>query len=226
VTAVLSGTSADALRESLGRDALVLPPGVRLEEFPVREEPRRGPPVVLFSASLEDRRKRADLAVAMFGRVLAVHPEARLQLSGQGDPGWALADATPSVRAAVDIPGPGRPGEIPGRYRAATVTVLPAEHEAFGLALVESLASGTPVVATESGGMPEIAGNRAVGRVARADPESLAGAVLEAIVLAAGPETPRRCAREAIRWGWEETVGPAHEDLYRKMAGALLEAAR
>ena len=40
-------------------------------------------------------------------------------------------------------------------YREATVTVLPSEYEAFGLVLLESLAQGTPVVASRVGGIPE-----------------------------------------------------------------------
>jgi glycosyltransferase involved in cell wall biosynthesis len=40
-------------------------------------------------------------------------------------------------------------------YRGARLTVLPSEYEAFGLVLLESLAQGTPVVASRVGGIPE-----------------------------------------------------------------------
>ena len=40
-------------------------------------------------------------------------------------------------------------------YREARLTVLPSEYEAFGLVLLESLAAGTPVVASRVGGIPE-----------------------------------------------------------------------
>jgi glycosyltransferase involved in cell wall biosynthesis len=40
-------------------------------------------------------------------------------------------------------------------YREARLTVLPSEYEAFGLVLLESLAVGTPVVASRVGGIPE-----------------------------------------------------------------------
>lgn len=43
--------------------------------------------------------------------------------------------------------------ELPLLYRAADVTVVPSYHESFGLAAVESLACGTPVVATRAGGL-------------------------------------------------------------------------
>ena len=41
-------------------------------------------------------------------------------------------------------------------YSAADVTVVPSYHEIFGLAAVESLACGTPVVATRAGGLTTI----------------------------------------------------------------------
>ena len=43
--------------------------------------------------------------------------------------------------------------EMPLFYSAADVTVVPSYHESFGLAAVESLACGTPVVATRAGGL-------------------------------------------------------------------------
>jgi len=41
-------------------------------------------------------------------------------------------------------------------YRAAELLVLPSENEPFGRVLVEAMASGVPVVATRSGGVPEV----------------------------------------------------------------------
>jgi glycosyltransferase involved in cell wall biosynthesis len=96
--------------------------------------------------------------------------------------------------------------------------VLPSGWEAFGLVLVESLASGTPVVSTDAGGMREIVTDPAVGRlVPHRDHEALAAAIAQVAALAADPATPARCAAHARRWGWTEAVGPAHEALYRSI---------
>jgi glycosyltransferase involved in cell wall biosynthesis len=47
--------------------------------------------------------------------------------------------------------------DLPIAYQAADLTVMPSQSfEGFGLAIVESLASGTPVLCTPVGGMPEI----------------------------------------------------------------------
>jgi len=53
--------------------------------------------------------------------------------------------------------------ELPLLYSAADVTVMPSYHESFGLAAVESLACGTPVVATRAGGLTTIVRNGETG---------------------------------------------------------------
>src|SRR5439155_11944140 len=45
---------------------------------------------------------------------------------------------------------------LPLYYSAADVTVMPSSYESFGLVAVESLACGTPVVATRVGGLTSI----------------------------------------------------------------------
>jgi glycosyltransferase involved in cell wall biosynthesis len=222
VTVALSRASAVATEEAFGRQADVLPPGIRLDRFPPDPTPRRGPARILFSADAGDRRKRAQDALGALRLLLDRRPDARLQLSGAGRHAWAL-DAiggnTAAVVAATDELGLGDLDDVPARYRAATVTVLPSEGEAFGLALVESLASGTPAVCADVGGPPEIVDSPLVGRVARfGDVASLADALDEAIDLAADEATPARCAAHARRWGWLETVGPMHEAVYEAIA--------
>lgn len=220
-TATFSRASADALAESTGEIAVVLAPGVRLSQFPANIEPRTGPPTILFSATLADERKRVELAVAAFARLLELHPDARLVLSGQGDPARALAAAAgcgTHVVAAIDVLRPGGPEEMSARYRSATVTVLPGQHEAFGIVLIESLASGTPAVCTPDGGMPELI-HEAVGRVAQsATAADLGMALCQAVDLAAHPTTPKLCVERAARWDWDRVVGPAHEEVYEQLA--------
>lgn len=221
--AALSQASAESLRELFGRSADVLSPGVRIDEFPPDVAPRGGPPRILFSADAGDRRKGADALLGAFQRVLETRPDARLQVSSATDWRWALDDiAEPErsrIAASVDTLGAGDPAEVPGRYRDATVTVLPSHGEAFGMVLVESLASGTPVVCNADGGMPEIVSDPSIGRIAQAtDPEALSRAILETIVLAQQPGCAARCADHARRWDWETTIRAQHELLYERVA--------
>ena len=56
----------------------------------------------------------------------------------------------------VDFAGAVEQHRLPLYYRAADVTVMPSTYESFGLVAVESLACGTPVVASRVGGLTTI----------------------------------------------------------------------
>lgn len=211
----LSASAADALRHVGGRGAEILPPGVRLDHFSPRRE-RCPEPTLLFVSDASERRKGLDVAVAAFARLRRVRPTARLVLAGPGDPSWALSPY-PALRDAIDVIGVGEREELPSLYSSAWVTVLPSSEEAFGLVLVESLACGTPVVASDTGGIRGIV-TPEVGRLAPpGDAGALSGALAEALDLASAPGVVDRCRSRAATWGWEEHVGPAHEALYRRV---------
>lgn len=219
----LSASAASSVEMLTGTRPRVVPPGVRTDDFPLRDEPRTGPPRVLFPADADDPRKCLDVLLAAFAIVLDRHPDARLVLGGGGGTVNAFATLPPAthdrVRAATDDIGSGDLSDVPARYSAATVTVLPSVDEAFGLVLVESLATGTPVVATNAGGPAEIVTDERVGRLARPrDPQSFADAICAVIETAASPATPAACARHARDWDWEQSIGPLHESVYRGVA--------
>lgn len=215
----LSAASAAATKTAFGRDTGVLPPGVWLDRFPCAAEARSGPPRVLFNAFASNPEKGLSTLVVAFAMLLDREPGARLVLAGPGDPSAELSRLDDRVRSSVDALGPGRLEDVPRTYREATVTVLPSTNEAFGLVLVESLASGTPVVCAASGGMPEIVDDPGVGRVfPYGDAPALARALEETIGLAREDVTPERCRRHAARWGWAEAVGAMHERIYTTIA--------
>lgn len=218
VAAALSDSAAGGVEGLTGRRPHVLPPGVHTDRFEPRLQPRAGPPRLLFNAFAGDPRKRLRVLLQAMPRVLEQLPEARVVLGGGGDPGPELDALEPGVRrvvaAVVDDLGVGALDDVPARYREATVSVLPSVDEAFGLVLVESLACGTPVVCTRSGGMPEIVTGDDLGRVvAPDDPAALAQGVVEAVGLAAQEGTPARCRAAALPWDWA-AVGPRHELTY------------
>lgn len=225
----LSASAAAAVSGLSGRVPEVLAPGCRLDVFHPPADAGRapGPPVVLFPADASQPRKGLDLLLAAVPRLLAVHPDLELHLGGPGDPEWALGQVSdPAVRAAVRVLGVGPRDAVPDRYRAATVTVLPAWNEAFGLVLVESLACGTPAVCTAADGMREIVDAAVGGSFDRGDVGGLADALLAAIALARRQSTSARCVERARRFGWAESVGPRHEALYERVLAGKATAVR
>lgn len=222
VPAALSLSAAAGVEGLTGRRPLVLSPGVRTSDFCTRAAPPSGPPRLLFNGYAGDPRKRLLTLLQALPLVLEQLPDTRLALGGGGDATPALDTLDPGLRRAVsavlDDLGPGGLADVPERYRQATVSILPSVDEAFGLVLVESLACGTPVVCSRSGGMPEIVTDE-VGRTARPDdPADLARAVVEAVSLAAEPGLAARCAARARQWDWD-VAGPRHELAYAQARG-------
>jgi phosphatidylinositol alpha-mannosyltransferase len=210
VTTALSASAADATQDLAGHHLRVLPPGIRLDIFTPSTAPRLGPPRLLFPADASDPRKRLGVLIEAMPAVLGALPETRLCIAG---PGRLPAGGDPRVAAAIDVLGVGAVEEVAGRYRDATATVLPSVDEAFGLVLAESLACGTPVVGSDSGGIPEVVSTQTGLLVAPDRPSDLARAIIEVVSLAADPATPVRCAEHARQWGWD-SIGPRHLAAY------------
>jgi phosphatidylinositol alpha-mannosyltransferase len=221
VVTALSDACAEPLRRfAIAADPLILPGGVICADYEGPVE-RPAAPTLLCPASLDDPRKRGALLVEAFARMRAARPDARLVLAGGQDPRQS---------EPVDVPGGAGDDGIETRridtteglaraYRGATVTVLPSDDEAFGLVLLEALASGTPVVASRAGGCVEIVTDERVGRLFKpGDAADLARAIGEAIQLAADPETAAICRRHAADWDWSRVV-ERYEAAYERAAG-------
>jgi glycosyltransferase involved in cell wall biosynthesis len=201
----LSEAAARAFREVLGVDARVISPGVDLEAFRPDEAQRSPVPTIVCSAARAEPRKRVGLLVDAVRRMDGV----RLVLDRRGP---AISEPFVELRDLDDRTA------LADAYREAWVSVLPSVNEAFGLVLAEALACGTPAVAADRGGMPEVLGGRDdVGRTFAGEaPESLAEALRRAIALHDDPRTPERCREQAQRFSTERTTD-AYIALYEEL---------
>ncbi|KQP63797.1 glycosyl transferase [Nocardioides sp. Leaf285] len=170
-----------------------VPLGVDLATFrPDPSRPTAGRELRLVHVGRLSREKSPHLAVATAVELHRRGVPVRLDVYGEGphrDELEALAGAAP-VRLHGYVAGR---AEVAGRLAAADVALSVCPGETFGLAVLEALACGTPVVTADRGGARELV-DAASGTWGAPDAASLADAVLE---LAARPEGARRAGARA-----------------------------
>ncbi|MEV7598883.1 glycosyltransferase [Kitasatospora sp. NPDC089797] len=187
-------------------------------------------PVVLFVGRLEPRKGWEDL-VRAFALVRRALPEAVLVVVGgeapqrRDGPGplAALVERY-GLAGSVELRGPVPHAATARYYSAADVTAVPSHYEPFGLVAVESMACGTPVVATRVGGLRWSVADPRVGvLVPPRDPAALATALVE--VLTSGAAERRQACRERAAgvYGAERWAGDILAVYHRVAAAAGVE---
>lgn len=133
-------------------------------------------PLVLFAGRLASNKGLPHL-VRAWERVAPLHPRARLVLAGE-DQGWRAR-----LEAMTELPllftGHLDDATYRSALAAADVLVLPSEWEAFGIVLAEAMACGTPVVATNVGGAPDVVQDDITGRLVEYGHEDALGRALD-----------------------------------------------
>lgn len=204
VYACLSHYAASVFEQSYGRQASVTSGGVNLARF-APDGDRAPEPTLLFAGSFDDPMKNVPLLLEAMSIIVRHRPDARLWLVGPGDANRHLADVTPQVRARVEVL-PGGDTELAKWYRRSWVTVLPSKWESFAMVLVESLACGTPIVATRHSASPERVVPGSGLLAAPDDPVSLADACLKALELTHAPGIIDRCRAAAAPYDWDAQI--------------------
>jgi D-inositol-3-phosphate glycosyltransferase len=151
---------------------------------------------LLFSRSGE-----TDLMLLFAGGVLDVRDQESLDYREQIR---ALADR-PDLRGHVLLLGHRR--DIPLLMRAADIVVCPSDFETFGMNVIEAMAVGTPVIATDAGGPADLLKDRQTGRlVPPRDHSSLARAIDELLGDPVEAERMARAAQESAHVNYSPAV--------------------
>ncbi len=214
------------------RRVCVVPCGIDLDQFRpgAKARARRrlgfdGERVVLFIGRLEPL-KGLDILIRAVARLGDVERLRLVVVGGQpsGDPERARMEALAAelgVAGCISFLGPRPHAELPRFYRAAHVTVVPSLYESFCLVAAESLAAGTPVIATKVGGLRTLVRDGENGfAVPWRTPEAFAERLRQ--VLEDEPLRRRLAAgaRPSVeRYGWP-AVTSAIEDVYADLLAA------
>lgn len=170
----------------------VIPGGVDLRAY--AELPPPVPGVVGALGRLE-REKGFDV---LLDAMAELRGEARLILGGDGSQRQALAARVQAEELPVELTG--FVAEVPAFLGRTGVFVLPSRSEGLGLVAVEAMAAGRPVVASCTGGLPEVVVDGETGLLVEPeDPVALARAIR---MLLADPDRAARmgaAGRQRVR---------------------------
>lgn len=130
---------------------------------------------VLYVGTIQPRKNLARLVEA-FARLPGDLAGVDLVLAGQI--GWLAGEIIATVRrlgleGRVHFPGYVAQADLPALLSAAECFVMPSLYEGFGLPVLEAMACGTPVLCSDGGSLPEVAGDAAL-QFPAADVEALA----------------------------------------------------
>ncbi|MBI5835869.1 MAG: glycosyltransferase family 4 protein [Candidatus Eisenbacteria bacterium] len=184
-----------------------------LPPLPARPEPG-GPPTLLCVGRLAPEKGQDVLLLAR----QRMRMPARLCIIGRGREEAALRSLARSLGLEDAVEWTAHLDDLAPAFAAAHLAVQPSRLEAFGLAALEALARGVPVVGSRVGGLPEVVGE-AGELVEPDDPAALAAAL------------DRGLQDGALRAGWSESgvlrarslFSPAEEarSLERALEGSL-----
>lgn len=160
------------------REAVVIPPPTRVA--PAAERAPRPGRRALFLSRLHPK-KGVEALIDAWPLVSAQVPGAELTIAGDGEPTYVEAlrqRASASESSSVIRFAGFAAAEQKSRLLAdADVFVLPSFQENFGVAVIEALVAGLPVVITEEVQLASFVRSNAVGIVTSRDPEALAASI-------------------------------------------------
>lgn len=225
IVCVSEGERQRGSRSGVGGRYAVIPNGVDLTAFPVADDAARrdarkrlglgeGPIVVCVGRLC--RQKGQDRLVAAWPTVRARAPGARLVLVGAGEDEAALREL-----AGDGVQLVGRRDDVPEWLAVADVVAFPSRWEGMALGLLEAMATGRSVVATDVGGAREALGDEAGAVVAEDDGAAFTDALVRRLT---SPElraaegafgADRARARYDLRATLDSTA-----ELYRRLLSA------
>ena len=205
------GLRARAALIPLGVDTAVYAPAER--EVPGAE------PVIGYVGRLEPHK-----GVDVLLRAAASRPHWQVRITGDGPQRAELESLarTLSIADRVHFLGFAADGELAARYRELDVVAVPSLPtpgwlEQFCRVAVEAMASGVPIVASDSGAIPDVVGDAGI-LVPPRDDNALAAAVDEALAPERWTQLRERGLARAPHFTWD-AVATAQRELYAEVLG-------
>ena len=161
--------------------------------------------------------KRMDHVIKVFEKIRQKVP-AKLLLVGDGPERHNVENLCRKLNVYQDVKMLGKLKETYRALSMADIFLLPSKTESFGLSALEAMASGVPVISTNSGGLPEVNIHGETGMLSEVG--DIEGMAMNAINLLSDDLTLKDFSRKAKLRAEKfdiRRILPKYEDLYRKV---------
>ncbi|WP_394171937.1 glycosyltransferase family 4 protein [Thalassotalea litorea] len=172
--------------------------------FPTKAQPLNPAKRLLYVGNLKANKGVMEL-IQSFIALLKHHPDAELVIAGQGamEPAMKQLLEQANVQNKVTFLGSIAHSQVADEIRRARVVVLPSYAEGVPNILLEAMACGKPVVATEVGGIPEIVTDETSILVPAKTVKPLTSALDDALNKA---WSPRDIVEHASQFDWQKNI--------------------
>ncbi len=198
-----------------GHRSSVIHNGVDPSEFRLAEPPHCDSRYI-FAIGRHVWVKGFDLLIEAFAEVAAEMPELDLWIAGDGPGRQALEEQTRSagLQSRVRFFGETDRATTARLFRCAEAFVLPSRRESFGIVVLEALAAGVPVVASDVGGVREFLPHTSVTALVDADDPRALAAAIESVCGAVPTAADRRRLDEVIEMHTWSAIERGYRALY------------
>ncbi|MBA2555000.1 MAG: glycosyltransferase family 4 protein [Geodermatophilaceae bacterium] len=211
--------------EHLGGDAVVIPNGVDVQQYR-RAEPLPGYPraggTVGFIGRYDEPRKGLPVLLAAMAVLAPYRPDLRLLVAGRGDEDDFAADQPPALAGRVQLLGMLSEADKASLLRSVDVYCAPnTGGESFGVILLEAMAAGAPIVASDLDAFRRVLdGGRAGVLVPVGDAEALAAGLADVLDDSARREVLVATGRSVVaEYDWP-VVAARIVDVYETVVAA------
>lgn len=218
----VSPAAKQTMIDHLGGDAVIIPNGVDVSSF-ARATPKMGwggdQKSLVFFGRVDEPRKGLAVLLGALPKIREQFPDLKLLIAGPGDCADLIDDLTEEDRAVITQLGLIDEIEKPNVYASGTIYIAPnTGGESFGIVLLEAMASGTPVLASDLAAFQRVLKDGECGKLfVNEDSDSLAQAVIDLL----RDETEQQRLRNAglarvVEFDWD-TVADDVIEVYKSV---------
>ena len=162
-----------------------------------------------------DLQKGFEYLLEAFSRLTTSHPDTRLVIAGEGPDQAAIEAIADRLNMRSKIVFAGQRGDIPNVYAACDVFVLPSLNEGLPMTVLEAMAAGRPVVASNVGAIPTVVRNGETGLLV--EPRDVAGLKAALDLLLSDQALSSRLASSGHEWVRQHFTSDAMAANYLRM---------